>query len=418
MTGEQRDREPASFEDERFGDEVFARDPNAPGAGGDAADRRAAPGPPAGIVPLWFAYLYLRPRRFFEHFGPRPLGVLTFCCSWLLGMAIAYDRIETRSMTSPAMANLQTSWLLYGAGIVFGGAISGLFAYAIGGWFYRVRIRWSGAREVDSKAARRVYIYAAQVHAIPTLLFVASLPVWYATPKEAMEQTPWWVFIPNVGFIVWSYWVSFTGVRTVFDVGPVRSLIWFLVLPIVFTVSVLGAVFAVFMALGSVGAALAASVGPDVSNPSVHRASSIRFQYPGNWALDRQQEGFDPEYYMSVYPPQDAEVTLMRYPSGFDGLDLDAELGASLASYTAGTQFAARPVGDFVRWGEFAGLGRRYALAHPDGAYTLVMFVAPVGDGSVLEFHRIHRTEDEGLLEPGFRMIRDTLELRPLSGAP
>jgi hypothetical protein len=50
------------------------------------------------------------------------------------------------------------------------GIIAGLMYYAIGGWWYRLRLRWCGADDTQASLARRVLMFSGQVIAVPTIV--------------------------------------------------------------------------------------------------------------------------------------------------------------------------------------------------------------------------------------------------------
>ena len=50
-----------------------------------------APPPQEPNAALWFYYLFLRPRVFFQHFVLEPVPILTVLAAWVLGTAGALD---------------------------------------------------------------------------------------------------------------------------------------------------------------------------------------------------------------------------------------------------------------------------------------------------------------------------------------
>jgi hypothetical protein len=72
-------------------------------------------------------------------------------------------------------------WRWFWVGIVFLGAVMGAFQWGVGGWFYGLRIRWSGATNVDKYQARVVYAYSSLIYALPGLAVLSIQTVVFPT---------------------------------------------------------------------------------------------------------------------------------------------------------------------------------------------------------------------------------------------
>ncbi|MEO1129645.1 MAG: Yip1 family protein [Planctomycetota bacterium] len=365
------------------------------------------PNPPRGLEPLWFLYLFFRPRRFFEHFGSRQWLVLTIVCALLFGLASAVDRIETRGSLGRIPSVVSSSWAVYWAGVAFSGLLSAILVFFIGGWWYRVRLRFSGARGVDAMRARRVYVFAAQVYAIPSLIYAVLMPLFYATPQDAWDQTPWWVIFMVI-FPFWSFTVSFIGVRTVFDVKPLRAAFWFLALPVGFTLLTFGGLVLLFAMLGLTGPSVVAGPPADVSRPLSYTSQSMEFDYPGNWFIDTEDPAFDPDMSVSLLMPQDASVTFSIYESD----DTPAQEVAASNERIAMLYGELTPVRTSTTWGPLQGHHEIATIFVEGYTYEVVIFASDLGDGWMFEAVEVFPQDAKTQMQPGFALIRSTFRLK------
>lgn len=353
---------------------------------------------------LWIVYLFFRPRTFFRHFIDNKWPSLLVACAWMFGMAHAAERFLTRGTLNGTQNNpILASWTFFWPCVLIGGAISGLLYFYIGGWWYRLRIKWSGDPDPDKTLARRTYLYAAQIMAIPSLIYTITVATMYATPAD-MANAPlyWWDFVPLV-FVPWSFVVSFIGVRTVFDTGLVRSLIWFLILPL----SLVGVGLALIM-LGTILIGLAPQP-PETTNPLRHQASQLVFDYPSNWNIDTQDPDFDPDYLVTFQLPQDAFVLIMVYASEAGATEVLAD---TVAAYQSSMQSLTK-THDLTNWFGMYGVGQRHTGILEGNQYTLTVFERPVNDELSIEVITLHLTEDATLLRPGFQLIAKSLNFTP-----
>ncbi|MFQ5698043.1 MAG: hypothetical protein ACE5IL_07130 [Myxococcota bacterium] len=189
------------------------------------------------LVPEHLVDVFLHPRRFFTSqlaLGRTPYVVAV---TWCFGASSAIDRVNESlgsgglaSSVGSRLAGAADSWPAFWIYLALSGAGSGLLLWWFGGWWYRVRLGWCGAREPDPRVSRLVYIYSAFVGSAPAVLLVALETVVFTSYREA-----WMASRANLiwlqGFALWSLWPSYVGATTLFDLGRIRARIWFLVLP-------------------------------------------------------------------------------------------------------------------------------------------------------------------------------------------
>jgi len=266
---------------------------------------------------LWLPYLVFRPRLFFETFVIRSIPVLTGLTAWLYGIAAAMDQIETRVLvsarTNELYDSLRQDWTVYWAFALATGIVGGAFHYGIGGWWYRVRLRWCGAKDPDRYLARRVFIYASQAYVVPALLYVAWETLNYDSPAIA--------------------------------------------------------------------------AGGD----------------------DLADEDYDPDHEFSIGPVfADAAIHVWFYAETMDSLECVNQTASNLAE---GGYEMSEPV-PFSAWGSFDGAGYRVETEFDGESYAFVMFCSTERDRP-FEILQIIELQSLSKLEPGFDLIRDSLELRP-----
>ena len=187
---------------------------------------------------LWPVYILFRPRVFFESLAMLHAPSLTFSCAMMFGMSNTIDRVSNKMGTTGISVPWETSWGAFWGFVVGAGAVSAALTYVIGGWWYRRRLRWCGVADPDKKVSTRIYVCAAQVFATPSVLMTAIAGSVFATPLEAAESdaaTIWGLI--SIVLVLWSFAVSYIGVRTVFAARVWPARIWFLILPVGFVIA-------------------------------------------------------------------------------------------------------------------------------------------------------------------------------------
>jgi len=155
--------------------------------------------------------------------------------AWVVGVAHTIDRadrmllreqISSGVLTGAELPGWPSLWVMF----LLTGILSGLATWYISGWWFRVRLRWSGAEDPDPHLARTVYMWGSFVWAVPmvlwTLVTTFSYPD-YRTAYHTDDPLPWFY----LGSIGWSLFIAYRGATTAFDVDPKRARIWFAVLP-------------------------------------------------------------------------------------------------------------------------------------------------------------------------------------------
>jgi hypothetical protein len=200
--------------------------------------------------------LFFRPKRFFEGVDlDRRWWYLTLLL--LVGISTASGRIDSNLMRADLgrprsgwedFAPLLTeSWVGYWLFVLAAAVLSAVFYWYVRGWWYKVRLRWSGAEAPDPRVARLVLVSASLVASAPVVAFLLADTVSFPDYQTAWSSEGMASSVLLV-FPFWSLYASYRGARTRFDVAKWRARIWFFILPfLMYTVSF--GIFAVLYAL-------------------------------------------------------------------------------------------------------------------------------------------------------------------------
>jgi hypothetical protein len=348
-------------------------------------------GPSESSAWLWHVDLFFRPRHFFRSFAAAPHPLLTAICALLFGMAGAIERTETnflRGRPVPWVEDWNTYWLA----ILAFGALGGLFYFVVGGWWYRLRIRWCGAEQPDAALAKRVYLFSAQVYALPALVVTTIENSVFPTPVEGIHSDSWW-YAPLLVFPFWSAVVSYLGVRTMFEVRRLHALVWFIVLPsLLYSAAWIG--LAVLTMADPV---------PDLDHPEVYEGETVTFSYPGDWWIDEHEAEGEYES-VSLEGMSDAYVEILSYTSQ---AGVEAELENSLAAvrdmpgYTLGRSFDV--------WGPYRGAGANASFVE-EGVVVHVRIFATERGTRLLESQLYYAEDAEKYVLPVMHLIGRTIE--------
>lgn len=197
--------------------------------------------------------LLIRPDRFFPE-GARRLGTpLLLLLVLALGAASVIDRMETAALRQSVRGlpvEVSQSWVFYWSAVAGGAVLAGPLLYFVFGWWYRVRLRWSGARDADPSLARRVYLLSSAVASIP-MIALSAVDTWrYPSPGlglQGLEPIAASAYVAPF----WSIFVSYYAVLASFPVDRARARLWFAILPSLVFVGVYA--FVVLLAWGWIG---------------------------------------------------------------------------------------------------------------------------------------------------------------------
>ena len=188
--------------------------------------------------------LYLHPGRFFsEH--KLDLDPWYLFATWVVGISFIISRID-RNLTMeaigasprPGMGIVMESWAIFWAAVIFSGLLRGVVTRWIGGWFYGIRLTWSGAKHFDRQKARQVLIYSTLVGSMPGVLVTILMMPMFENYAHYWHNSPLRSIL--IIFSFWSVVTGYQGARTCFNTVRGRSLFWFLLLPMAFYAIIFG----------------------------------------------------------------------------------------------------------------------------------------------------------------------------------
>jgi hypothetical protein len=199
--------------------------------------------------PFWpqhLAELFVRPRKFFTSqlaLGRTPYFIFV---TWCYGISSAIDQVfrdlgraARAKAAGKTMEMVGGSWFEFWLWVLGIGAIGAVVLWWLGGWWFRIRLRWSGAKELQDSTAQLLYVYSSFVESAPT---IALMLFWTATDlniREAFTRGRSYLAVLLV-FSVWSLVTSYIGARTLFDVKPWKARLWLLFAPLFFYIIPIG----------------------------------------------------------------------------------------------------------------------------------------------------------------------------------
>lgn len=350
---------------------------------------------------LWPYYLFFRPKVFFQHFVLSPAPALTALAAWMLGISGAIDEVGMRGVMAdqePLFWPVK-DWDNFWIACFSLGMVGGLLYFVIGGWWFRLRLRFSGAGNPDKPLARRVYLFASQVCALPTIFWTLSQALRYETPTEAIRADEVREYVTLL-FLYWSIYTSYRGVRTAFEVRRWAARFWFVILPGLFYGLLLMGLLVVLIAEGF-------ARPPLVDQPERIDRPGFTLEYPGNWYLDTEPPDYDPDRRFALgLIFVDAMVTMEMLDTLPDPQSLLDERVAEWAE-----DFTIRSRQRFDCWGDYPGEGLAFIAEMPFFEYQVRLFVASGEQGGFA----VEQYADTNVYEnqkPGFELIERTFCLK------
>jgi hypothetical protein len=205
-----------------------------------------------------FHLLLFKPSVFFEDLDLLNVPVLVYASLWLIGMSNVVDRIDqklvktdlgtVKSSSQLMLDSISGGWLTFFLIVAGIGAFGALFVWFIGGWFYNLRLSWSGAKEFNKENGRLVYVFSNLVVVIPHLIILLISATVYQDYITVFNADEYWSSIMII-FPFWAIFVSYKAILANFTVVKWKVLLWFVILPIVFYSLAFGAVIWAYSAI-------------------------------------------------------------------------------------------------------------------------------------------------------------------------
>lgn len=202
------------------------------------------------------ADLYLRPRRFFGEVPRGRSSAAALAAAYAVGVAVSLGRVDRVFMQqdlgrpgSPFSDAVADSWLVFWGVVLGAGLLSAVLSWYLGGWWYRVRLRWSGMRDAGREDARLLFVYSHLVHALPSVLYAAVCTVLFDSYGSAWASDEIW----SAALLIFPFWGIATSYRglTLWYAPQRRALarLWFVILPAVVYVVAFGLIVVLYSLL-------------------------------------------------------------------------------------------------------------------------------------------------------------------------
>lgn len=174
---------------------------------------------------------------------------------WVSGIAYAVGRIDV-NLVRADLGRPRPGWEMFGAWLIESwvnfwlsvlilGALNGVFFWLVGGWWYRIRLKWCGASDVEPKTARAMYLYQDFVASAPVVLFTIVETWRFGSYQEVWTSEELWLSAPFI-FVFWSCVTSYKAATSAFAVSRWKARVLFLILPVVIYLLAFGFVATLF----------------------------------------------------------------------------------------------------------------------------------------------------------------------------
>jgi hypothetical protein len=196
------------------------------------------------MLKILFVELFFNPRKFFTE-------RISFCkkhyiwLTYLIGIYSCTERFEHVCVKAEVVGGKQLeflssmSWSLYWILTLIFGALGGVIVWWVSGWWYKVRIKWSGAKRPDPFESRLIYISSSFVYAAPIIATYLSATFFFKNPWGFHSADSGNFYIEITAILAymllyfWSVFVSYIGVTTRFSLVKWKARLWFMILPVV-----------------------------------------------------------------------------------------------------------------------------------------------------------------------------------------
>lgn len=200
--------------------------------------------------------LFFKPRKYFNKSIIIQSKFSTLSVIYIFGIVNALERIDQNLMKADlgtrysGMEFITSSWMGYWIFVLGVGVLSALFTWYIAGWWYKVRLSWSGVENPDPVEARIVYVYSSFVYTLPTLLFSIVQSFFFANYLEAWQSDAMISGLLLLLFPIWSCFTSYFGVESKFNAKGLAAKMWFLILPLLLYAAAIGLIIFLYWKLG------------------------------------------------------------------------------------------------------------------------------------------------------------------------
>lgn len=350
--------------------------------------------------------LLFRPTEFMLAHAVHVRFSQVFMIMWFFGAMLVIDGLEYKSVAGSAGASTALSYWpgIWGAAIA-AGLVRGMIYYWLWGLWFRARLHFCGVRRVEGRIAGRVFAF---LH----FPFVLASFCYYAAASLAFDDFDSYSQTEHLGWIIagfsligvqmYTSFLAYASVRGVFNAHRGWSLLWFLFLPMIARLVLVGGIL--LIAWFS-----AAAPKPDTDSPKIARTATMTMQYPGNWVAEIARSETGPPTLIELQPTgHDAHIAveILFYNSDLNPV---AETEAWLVE--VGFELSPDPT-PLTAWGVYRGNGFEYRSTKDGNAYVLRMFFSKLAHDGWLEVREIIHADSAERLEPGLEFLRQSTVVR------
>lgn len=180
------------------------------------------------MAPWKLLTLFLRPARYFA--DPTALAKYPeiLIAMWICGMSWGAASVINLALDEAPF--FPQSWPLSWSFVVVFGLFGGAIYWFVGGWWYAVRVRWSGVSQVETVDARRVYLYQSLVVDLPAVAVLIVQTFQHPDPSAAANATDLELIVPC--FALLSCYTGYRAAVSAFGASRWKAAGWFLVGPL------------------------------------------------------------------------------------------------------------------------------------------------------------------------------------------
>lgn len=189
----------------------------------------------------WLVHLLLRPTRFFGGLARNRVDPRAIIAIWIVGASFAMGRLDrmliqadmgrARPASDTLLPMLTESWTGFWMLLLLGGALWAVFSWYVGGWWYGLRLRWSGVASPPALEPRLLHTYSTLVTALPSLVYAIVVTLVFDSYADAWASDESWSTSLLV-FPFWSVVTSYRGLsRWYHPIRPWAARVWFIILP-------------------------------------------------------------------------------------------------------------------------------------------------------------------------------------------
>jgi len=125
------------------------------------------------------------------------------------------------------------SWWIYWLYVIINSSIKGLVIWVIGGWWFNIRLGFSGDNKSDIKKCRSIVVYLNMIKSLPVFMLIIISTIFfqdiYSTYSNEFIQILYAILFNSmiITLIYFEYRIAFEK----FDVDKKRVKIWFIYIP-------------------------------------------------------------------------------------------------------------------------------------------------------------------------------------------